>query len=317
MSNTIIKHGTPEWFTARRGKITGSTAAAILAPGAAGVRGTPLTEFYRITQELAGNTPDQPDLPVDEDEQDDSLEAILRWGSKSEDFHAELLRGEGFDVRINRDLVSSTDRPWLCGTPDGYVETEDGSTSVLELKAPVHNFALWREEAPVSARIQASLYMHLTDKDSAIVSALIPPKPRWHTVLRNEQWESWALEQLDIFWHEHIQKDIPPDVTPTETDLEMMKLIYPTHVAGEAVRLTDAALAAAAQLEQAKAMKKQAEQIEAEAKAIIIAAIGDAEYGVLPDGSGFTYRASSRSEPAREARTVQFRTLRFSKNLKF
>ena len=62
-----IKHGTPEWFAARRGKVTGSTAAAILAPGQTGVRGTPRSEWMRITKELAGEDfaepePETPEL---------------------------------------------------------------------------------------------------------------------------------------------------------------------------------------------------------------------------------------------------------------
>ena len=168
----------------------------------------------------------------------------------------------------------------------------------------------------MGARIQASIYMHLTDMDSAIVSALIPPKPRWHTIIRNDEWEAWALDTLDRFWHGHVLADIPPEATATEHDLDMLKLIYPEHKAGTAVRLANDALAAAAQLEHAKAMKKEAERIEAEAKAIIVAAIGDAEYGVLPDGSGFSYRTTSRTEPARDARSISFRTLRYAKQLK-
>ena len=312
-----IKHGTPEWFAARRGKVTGSTAAAILAPGQTGVRGTPLSEWMRITKELAGEdfqSPEpEPEMP---DDDGDRLADILAWGSGSEDFHAQLLRKSGWDVKLNQDLIISTDRPWLAGTPDGYVQTEDGTESLLELKAPVHNFAAWREQAPMGARVQASIYMHLTDMDSAVVSALIPPKPRWHTVIRNDDWEAWALDTLDRFWHGHVLADIPPPAMPGEHDLDMLKLIYPEPKAGTAVRLTDDALAAAAQLEQAKAMKKEAERIEAEAKSIIVAAIGDAEYGILPDGSGFSYRSTNRTEPARDARTISFRTLRYAKQLK-
>lgn len=312
---TRIQHGTPEWHAARKGKVTGSTAAAILAPGQPGVRGTPLSEWHRITQELAGNEPEAVE-PEADDDADGGLQDILDWGSSSEEFHALQLRRMGWQVNLNRDLYIDSERPWLAGTPDGTCYGEDGTTSVLELKAPVHNFSAWRDEAPLGARIQASMYMHLLDTDSAIVSALIPPKPRWHMVLRNDEWESWALAKLDEFWNEHVQKDIPPPVTPCEGDVEMLKLVYPTHQAGVAVRLADDAIVAAAQLEQAKAMKKEAERLESEAKAVILAAIGDAEYGVLPDGSGFTYRTTSRAEPARDARTVQFRTLRFAKQLK-
>jgi len=312
---TRIQHGTPEWHAARKGKVTGSTAAAILAPGQSGVRGTPLSEWHRITQELAGEEPEAVDLPEDDDA-DAGLQDILAWGSNSEQFHAEQLRRQGWQVTLNHDLYVDADRPWLAGTPDGTCWGEDGSASVLEMKAPVHNFSAWRDEAPLGARIQASIYMHLLDTDSAVVSALIPPKPRWHMVLRNDEWESWALAKLDEFWNDHILKGIPPPATPCEADVEMLKLVYPTHQQGVAVRLADDAIVAAAQLEQAKAMKKEAERIESEAKAIILAAIGDAEYGVLPDGSGFTYRTSSRAEPARDARTIQFRTLRFAKQLK-
>ena len=315
MTTKTIKHGTPEWFAARRGKVTGSTAAAILAPGQSGVRGTPLSEWLRITKELKGEDFAEPE-PETPDDEGDGLHDILAWGSGSEDFHAHLLRKQGWGVKLNQDLIVSADRPWLAGTPDGYVQTEDGSESLLELKAPVHNFSQWREEAPMGARIQASIYMHLTDMDSAIVSALIPPKPRWHTIIRNDEWEAWALDTLDRFWHGHVLADIPPEATATEHDLDMLKLIYPEHKAGPAVRLANDALAAAAQLEHAKAMKKEAERIEAEAKAIIVAAIGDAEYGILPDGSGFSYRTTSRTEPASDARSISFRTLRYAKQLK-
>lgn len=318
MTTQTIKHGTQEWHDARKGKITGSTAAAILAPGQAGVRGTPLTEWRRITQELAGMDLElgaPPDADDAADDDGDTLSDILAWGSESERLHAELLRKQGWHVDLNQDLRVDADRPWLAGTPDGTV-LADGQRSVLEMKAPVHNFSVWRDEAPMGARVQAAIYMHLLDLDSAVVSALIPPRPRWHLIVRNDEWEAWALDKLDRFWHDHVLADIPPPATGSDGDLEVLKLIYPEHREGTAVRLTDDALVAATRLEHAKAMKKEAEAIEAEAKAIIVAAIGDAEYGILPDGSGFTYRASSRSEPAREARTVSFRTLRFAKQLK-
>lgn len=319
---TIIKHGTPEWFNARKGKITGSSAAAILAPGQPGVRGTPLSEWHRITTELSGETPEAvaEDTAFDEDDQgiDTSLQEILDWGSSSEEFHAEMLRRSGFVVTLNRNLLIDPRREWLAGTPDGMISAVDDGTeaSVLEMKAPVHNFQAWRDGPTVGAQIQASIYMHLMDLDSAIVSALIPPKPRWHTVIRNDEWEAWALDKLDRFWHGNVLADIPPEATGTDTDIETLKLIYPDHQPGLVVRLTDAHLSAVVQLEQAKALKKQAEAMEADAKAAIIAAIGDAEYAVCPDGSGFTYRTTTRNEPPRDARAVQYRTLRFSKNLK-
>ena len=100
----------------------------------------------------------------------------------------------------------------------------------------------------------------------------------------------------------------PP--TPTGADLEALARLYPAD-AGTAVPLPREALEWDRAYREALETIKGAEKWRDEAKARLQGAIGEATYGVLPEGAGrYSWKAQTQERPAQEAKTLTFRTLR-------
>ena len=96
------------------------------------------------------------------------------------------------------------------------------------------------------------------------------------------------------FWDHHVVPRVPPDnVLIPPLDLLRRIIREPTST----VALPDYAVRAWTTLEQARAVAREAEQVKADATATVLALLGEAEAGVLPDGRTITYLAQ-RGAPA-------------------
>lgn len=297
---TDIVHGSHEWRQARKGKINCSTAANILYPSMRGVRGTPLTEYVRITNELDGKD-------VSEDV-DDSLQELFDWGTKSERLHLEILEDKYPDILIaaNNLMVVHPEYDFIVGTPDAFATSADGQRSVIELKAPVFHDP-WGDECPIGPQTQARLYAMIAGADHGMVSALIPPSVNVYKFQRDTAWEDWATTMLVSFWNDHIVKRIPPPAKYAK-DMDAIKSV--DRVKGKEVTLGEELRMYAEQLEEAKDMIKAGENLEQAAKMKILEAMKDAEIARFNDGSGFQFVTQTRSTPAREASTSTYRVFK-------
>lgn len=303
-----IVHGTPEWHLARSGCINISTAVNILYPGRDGVRGTPMTEYSRITYELANG--------VTEESLDAETEAMFSWGRESEPFHLAQLSVmyPNMKFRENKLMYSMDEMEYVKGTPDAFASDDKGNKFVVEMKAPVQ-FERWGNNCPIGPQTQCRLYMAMLNCESGMVSALIPPKPRTYHVVRDRDWEDWALSKLKIFWEENVMKNIPPQIdwTPGEADIAAYKMLYPNHVEGKVVEFNEEQAKVVGRWLDAKAKRSQLDEIEESSKAMIVGWIGDAEIAVLPTGESLTYKSSTRKYSAKGESTVTIRTLKYSK----
>lgn len=318
-----------EWFEARKGKITASSAASILCePGTPGVYGTPLTEFTRITRELNGLA--EADLPPDDDDEEraaneDDLEEEertserddLEWGNNSEPIHrAMLAKAAKATIEPCTGLYVHDSFDWLAATPDGIVTCPVNGTGLAELKAPTRFGMLkWEnDQPPFGYVIQVCVAMMCAKMPWDLLSVLVPPRPRWRRTYLTPEMEEFILSGLAEFWTEHVMRDLPPPATGSSKDLAALKALYPQSSTRRIVFSTPA-IAAAQQLEDAKAAIKEAERQKADAQAVILSELGDAEAGVLPDGTGYTYKTQRSERKASEARTLEFRVLRKAKRL--
>lgn len=297
---TDIVHGSPEWRVARKGKINCSTAANILYPSMRGVRGTPLSEYIRITNELDGK-----DVPEDVD---DSLQELFDWGTKSERLHLEILGDKYPDILIaaNNRMVVHSEYDFIVGTPDAFATSADGQRSVIELKAPVFHDP-WGDECPIGPQTQARLYAMITGADHGMVSALIPPSVNVYKFERDTAWEDWAVTMLVSFWNDHVVKRVPPQAQYAK-DLEALKDMQ--RVEQKEVPLDNNLRMYADMLVEGKDMADAGEEMQRHARAKILEAMGDAEVGRFAEGDGFTYLTQTRKTPAREASTSTFRVFK-------
>ena len=297
---TDIIHGSSEWREARKGKINCSTAASILYPSMRGVRGTPLTEYIRITNELDGKA-------VAEDV-DDDLQELFDWGTKSERLHLEILGDKHPEVLIaaNNRMVVHGQYDFIVGTPDAFGQASDGRLSVIELKAPVFHDP-WGDECPMGPQTQARLYAMMAAAHYGMVSALIPPSVKVYEFERDTAWEDWATMMLVNFWEEHIVKRVPPPAQYAK-DLESLKDMQ--RVEQKEVALDSSLRMYAEMLAEGKDMADAGEDMQRHARAKILEAMGDAEVGRFAEGDGFTFLTQTRKTAAREASVSTFRVFK-------
>ena len=322
---TSAAPGSAEYLKATAGMITASQAASVLCPGEPGVYGTPMDVYVRLRQGIEGKIEEpEPDEPEhdDEPEEEDMLvesseRAELSWGLDSEPMHKALLRKyAGLDIgTINSGTWRDAELPWLAATPDGVVsENGEEPFGILELKAPTEGGRrLWAAGPPKGYIIQANVQMRVMRADWGVVSALIPPKPRWERVYNSPEMQEFILTGLTRFMEEHVLPGVPPPITGSEKDLKALRQLFPTSTSKRIV-FSMAAVEAASKFEEAKAAIKSWEDVKRVNQGILMQELQDAEVGLLPGGSGYTYKSVAQERQAQPAKTLTVRSLRKVKN---
>lgn len=320
---TSAAPGSAEYLKATAGMITASQAASVLCPGEPGVYGTPMDVYVRLRQALEGKIeepepeePEHDDEPEDEDMLVESSErAELSWGLDSEPMHKALLRKyAALDItNLKSGTWRDAELPWLAATPDGVVQ-ENGDFGILELKAPTDGGRrLWAAGPPKGYIIQANVQMRVMRADWGVVSALIPPKPRWERVYNSPEMQEFIITGLTRFMEDHVLPGVPPPITGSEKDLKALRQLFPTSTSKRIV-FSMAAVEAASKFEEAKAAIKSWEEVKRVNQGILMQELQDAEVGLLPGGSAYTYKSVVQERQARPAKTLTVRSLRKVKN---
>lgn len=139
--------------------------------------------------------------------------------------------------------------------------------------------------------------------DHAYLAALCPPKGFLvYRVERDQPVIDAIMERCIDFWERHVIPDIPPESSPSLDVAKRLRRVpkKETMIDGGLVRLWSDASEAA----------KVAAKAEEQAKAAVIAALGDAEAGIF-DGGSVTFFEQSRAGYTVEPAT--FRVLRKKK----
>jgi putative phage-type endonuclease len=191
-------------------------------------------------------------------------------------------------------------------------------TEIIEAKTTVIEDGYGEEgsdEIPDRVLIQAHhQFSCLPSAKIAHVPVLLPGfrKFDWrmYRVRRNDELVA-IVEKSGI---DFMDKFVLPRVRPTDfkPSLEVVKRMR--RLPGKSIDLPDEAIAA---YEQVQAMRKQNTELEKackSAEAGLLAMLGDAEQGVLPDRRAMTYMLTARAGYTVEP--TEFRTLRFLKSAK-
>lgn len=165
----------------------------------------------------------------------------------------------------------------------------------------------WQDGAPLVYQIQLQAQMEVTGYRWGSLAALIGGNTfRWCDVERNDAFIAMMRTKIAAFW-KLIETKTPPPIDGSLSTAEVLKRLYPKD-SGESVELPREAADWTAMYERAQADIKDAEERKRLAQSQIIAAIGDATIGVLPDGTKWTYRTQER-KPVTVAAS-SFRVLR-------
>jgi predicted phage-related endonuclease len=224
----------------------------------------------------------------------------------------EDLGGTWFQPHSSVSFLSSTlDRvTWEAPTdPD-----EPGAP--LELKH-VGNFSKssdWETDPPLHYQIQLQIQMACLGSPWGSLAALFPGYNLvWKDIERNNEFLDEVYPALEDFWRCVVDKTPPP--VESHRDLEVVKRLYPA-ASGETVALDNETQALVGAWEAAKGWRKHDNETVEAVEAHLRAAIGDATWGALPDGTFLSLKTTKRKGYTRVVGPGEYRTLRRVKSKK-
>lgn len=186
-----MEQRSPEWFDARKGRITGSMVGAILGLDPNTSRDEAMRRMVRAYQglpsEFTGNIATQ-------------------WGTNHETEAREALEYQmGVTVNPATFVVHPT-LPWLGASPDGYVDNH----ALLEIKCP---FGLREKPKPVPFKTikeqphyyaQMQIQMYCTDKIECYFWQWTPNDHKLEAVDFDPIWIEVNLPKLEEFYEEFL-----------------------------------------------------------------------------------------------------------------
>ena len=193
-------------------------------------------------------------------------------------------------------IIRHPDKPFMIGTPDRLFKTPGSPYGVLEIKTTgAFHASDWEDEPPVHYQTQLQHYLAVTGLSYGAFAVLIGgQKFHWRDVERNDRFISLLIEKEEQFW-DCVQRDIPPPVDASKSTAEALARLYAEpDESAEPVML---GLEFADLAERRRELMESTKSAEAELLGInnaIKAALGDAVFGYLPDGSGFSWKKQHR-----------------------
>lgn len=288
-----------EWLEARRGSIGGSDAPVI-----AGVShySSPLA-LYCEKLGLA--------------EREESQAEYLRWGSLLEP----LIANE-YALATKRPLVDHGINLFRAGfdfpahaSLDREIEPVEGhdGPGVLQIKSSgITSMKHLQEEGiPLDWQVQLQHEIACLNFTWGSFAILMFPSRKlgWLDVERNDRFIDALLEQERKFTRRLLDHD-PPEADASEATRQIIKALYPKDD-GSVVELPREAESWHEQFQNAKAEIKKWELREADAKNKLEYEIGAATFGVLPDGTKYSFKTTDRD--GYFVKPTSFRTLRLMK----
>lgn len=213
-------------------------------------------------------------------------------------------------------LLRDEAEPRLVASPDAVQLRRDEETGkviegqgLLEIKnASIYVRDEWGDEPPLEYQVQLQHQLMVTGLQWGSIAALVGGTYFVYADIPRDDEFIAALRKAEEEFLWRLDNDAPPPVDGTDATKALLKKLYPKDT-GEIIELKPEVLDWSAQLVEAKKEIKKWEAAKQEAENHIIAAIGDATMGILPNGDTFTYKWREVKEHVR-ARS-EFRTLAF------
>lgn len=283
------------WLQLRRSGIGASEIAAVLGE-------SPWLSAVELYADKIGET-----------RPDDSEQAEhIYWGTRLE---ASIVLGyqdrTGRAVEHQGKLLRSREHPWALCTLDAL--TTDGRAGEpwpLEIK----NIGLqkadeWEEGPPPHYVLQLHQQMLVTGAPRATAAALIGGQRLvWCDVERDEITIRRIIHAGRIFWTQCVEAGVCPKPDGSESAKRALLRLYPHSDVSKIVQLPGTLVDADAELLEIKktlaALTKRKDELEN----IIKAHMADAEFGVLPTATRYSWRTQTRA--AYTAPETTFRVLR-------
>ncbi len=222
----------------------------------------------------------------------------LRVGRELEPMVCELA---GCSVRRNTSSIPMKDNEHIRSTPDGWSMRDRNGLDEGVFEAKVvgeHAPSTWHHGVvPQDHELQVRHQMLVTGRTHGVIAALLigPSK----LLVRDIEWDPDVADAIkakcDQFWFEHVVPRIPPPADGHPATARAIKALH-TSDSGLMVELDVASLIHAQNLSTAKERISEIDDYKSETENKLKLSMGDATYGILPDGTGLSLKAQTRGE---------------------
>lgn len=286
-----------DWLEARRGYIGGSDAPIIL-----GV--TTWSSPLQVWHQKIGAA-----------EIESNVLERQKWGNRLESAIREAYTEEtGRKVSADppHSFRVSKEHPIVAASLDGVVdEFDERGPGVLQIKtADAFTKAKWKDEPPLEYQVQVQHEMAASGYKWASLAVLFGGNTFFYfDIPRDQQFIDAMIAAEYDFW-KHVTDGVPPSPSGAEGDTRILTSLYGV-ASGKSISFGADAIALHEQLTTAKEAEKEAKKAIEFSKQMLLSMMGDAELGLLPDGSGY-----KRTERFRDGYTVaptNFTELRYVK----
>lgn len=206
-------------------------------------------------------------------------------------------------------VQASREYPWMIATLDRIILPIDGrGPGALEIKTTgSHHAEEWEDDAPVIYQCQLQHQLVVMGWTWGSLAVLIGgQKFRYIDFERNDDFCSFLIEREREFWR-MVENEEPPEVDASDSTRNAIRKLFPKDT-GETIALPGEFYEWGEKLKEAKAAVKAARAIEQECENQIKAALGDSSVGLLPDGTGWSWKTQHRDAymvPASDFRVLR------------
>jgi putative phage-type endonuclease len=194
---------------------------------------------------IAGLNPYRTALDVYLDKTSDDISeetnAAMRWGNLLEDVVAkEYSQVTGYDIEIEPNTIYHPEHKFLGANIDRWVDRwVNNGTHILECKTAGFTKAKeWgdsgTDQIPESYLIQVAYYAAICDVPKVDIAVLIGGQDfRIYTYNRNKDLEDKIVKIGVNFWHNHIEKRIPPKCVNTRDTFNLFPQSHNCEIVAE------------------------------------------------------------------------------------
>ena len=219
---------------------------------------------------------------TDQLKQDEAGEAAY-WGTLLESFvKSEFTKRTGIEVLEKKELLQSTEHPFMLANLDGICQHPELGTCIFEAKtASAYKIGEWEDSIPAEYLLQIQHYMAVTGYKGTYIAVLIGGNTfKWKFIERDEELIAMIIKLESDFW-KHVEYMTPPDVDGSDACAKFLSEKYPDGISKSVVELPDTANEIIEQYksacEQLETLKEQKQKAENQLKEML----GDNETGTL------------------------------------
>ena len=272
-----------EWLDARRRLITASDSRALLGMGYANE--SPMTVWESKVVGTSGYNEGDIGLQIGLLMEEPMREiCCLLTGVKPK-------KDQTYRIRLHHE------HPWMGATLDAWLY-EDKQLIPYEFKdvGSYHADEWANDQVPVKVQIQVQHQIAVCGAPHAMVMGWIKGQrvPQLRKVPRNDEFIAALIPRLREFF-ELVERHQPPNVDNTIATSQALFRMHPDDN-GLAILLPDKMAALAEALLKTKERIKQLESDKREFENVIKLMLGHHTAGVLPDGTGFSWKTQERKE---------------------